>query len=340
MAVIRCSGFDYVASLAEIVGFKSGVALSLTRLRRILRQDGPGAYAWPKSLESEVRVRFEDFQDTVFKILFALGATDQRNPEEHAMGLLLRWSHDGDPHRRALTSDLMQIHWEVTKASALSRPGEPIDATPILEQMARRHGRDGFDIAKEFVDACIQLADASPWGPQRGVEWRDAVSLDELFQREHVAPEHAKYFDLRFTNYLHRNFEDIDKIHWRQFERLAAEFLSQAGFNVELGPGRNDDGIDVRASLDAPGGKMLTVLVQCKRQGDNVGRCVVKELWAEVEWAQRSNADTCGLVVTTSRLTSGARNLVATRGYPIAEADRPTVKEWIFALRSARYAIL
>ncbi len=35
-------------------------------------------------------------------------------------------------------------------------------------------------------------------------------------------------------------------MHWRKFEELTAEYLQREGFNVELGPGINDDGVDVR----------------------------------------------------------------------------------------------
>jgi restriction system protein len=71
------------------------------------------------------------------------------------------------------------------------------------------------------------------------------------------------------------------------------------------------------------------VIVQCKRQKATVDRPILKSLYADVI---HENA-TSGLLVTTSRLSSGAGQTRLARAYPITVADRATLREWLKALR-------
>ena len=48
---------------------------------------------------------------------------------------------------------------------------------------------------------------------------------------------------------------------------------------------------------------------QCKRQKEKVGKVVVKALWADVQHEKASP----GLIVTTSRLSPGAKEVCAAR---------------------------
>lgn len=338
MGRIWFSATDYVATLADICGFKSGVSLSLKRLRQILRSAGPDAYEWPKSMDHGISLRAEDFEDTIHHVLYSLGAIRTRNPSFLPHEVLQEVALN--PATTHMAEDLMTAFGEATRRSALRNPGQPIDLTPVFEDMVRLHGRAGFDLARRFVDAVAEAVSASPWGRNRGVDWQDVVDLDDLFKREDLATAHGRYFDLRFINYLHRNFGDIDRVNWRMFERLTAEFFERAGFQVNLGPGRGDGGVDVRAELNV-NGRILSVLVQCKRYKENVGPGVVKELWAEVDWEGRSrDVDPVGLLVTTSRFTPGAQDLVTARRYPILEVDRDRLKQWVEAMHRTRNPIL
>src|SRR5262249_49455769 len=136
-----------------------------------------------------------------------------------------------------------------------------------------------------------------PWSSLRRIEWREIRDLDDLFQSEKLRAEYGKFFDQRFVNYLHKNFNRIDSIHWRQFEGLAAEYFDRLGYTVELGPGRNDEGVDIRLwDKDSNTGGPPLVLVQCKRQKSKIEKVVIKALWADV-LAEKAES---GLIVTTS----------------------------------------
>lgn len=92
-------------------------------------------------------------------------------------------------------------------------------------------------------------------------------------------------------------------MHWRQFEGLVGEALVKAGLKVELGPGSNDDGVDIRAwDPTQPDEAPALLLVQCKREKKKVGKVVVKALAADVGF----EGARVGLVATTSSCVGDA----------------------------------
>jgi restriction system protein len=98
------------------------------------------------------------------------------------------------------------------------------------------------------------------------------------------------------------------------------------GDKVELGPGRGDGGVDVRAWLvDAVEKKPPSLIIQCKRQKALVEKVVVKSLFADMIHEKAAS----GLLVTSSRLSPGAEGTRQARSYPISVADRTTLKTWL-----------
>jgi restriction system protein len=88
--------------------------------------------------------------------------------------------------------------------------------------------------------------------------------------------------------------------------------------------------VDVRVWTDDPKeGQPPTIIAQCKRQKAPVDKVVLKGLYADI---QHEGAKS-GLIVTTSRLSPGARDVNKARAYPIQEADRATVAAWIENMR-------
>jgi len=140
--------------------------------------------------------------------------------------------------------------------------------------------------------------------------WKDVVELESLLQSESLETLDGKFIDQRFIDYLDREFGSIDKINWRKFEGLAAEFFDRSGLSVALGPGRNDGNIDVRVwPRDRDADVPPTMLVQCKRQGRKASKVVVRALWADILHEHASS----GLIVTTSALSAGAEKVCSAR---------------------------
>ena len=57
---------------------------------------------------------------------------------------------------------------------------------------------------------------------------------------------------------------------------------------------------------------------------------IVKALWADVV----AEGAKSGLIVTTTSLSPGAKKTCVARGYPIDEANRQSLANWLSAMRS------
>lgn len=77
-----------------------------------------------------------------------------------------------------------------------------------------------------------------------------------------VQPDIEDVYEELYSHFAKRP-EDLHRLDWRQFETLLFRIFQAQGF-VELGPGSNDGGIDVRVLQRDPLGDILT-LVQAKR---------------------------------------------------------------------------
>ncbi|MEW2558498.1 restriction endonuclease [Streptomyces griseorubiginosus] len=207
----------------------------------------------------------------------------------------------------------------------------------LLRDTARRlHGdvlADAVDMAfceQDFRDA------SSPWKRWvRSVEWSDVLDLADLFTSDSVTASYGRFFDQRFVTYLAGQYEDLAAMHWRKFEALVAEYFHRAGFEVELGPGRNDNGVDIRiweaGTTTGTERQPPLVIVQCKRERRKISKVVVKALAADVAWEQART----GLLVATVDWSPGAREVVRTRSYPVQEVNGKAVHSWLKAMHGS-----
>jgi restriction system protein len=331
VASTSLTGGQILAFTNEIVGFKSGLALSRDQMLGLLPSDSNSIRLLQVPEETFVRLRIEELEALTTGLLYELGVID--TPE---YGLPLLFGHYlHDPERAPIAAEVIQM-WTAhlsreIDAILAGRTERSIDPTPFLNDALEKFGPLGAEIAMETVQRMIDYEKRSPWTEMRVVEWKDVQQLDELFESENLSTGHGKYFDQRFINYLDKQFGDLAKIHWRKFEGLAAEFLDRSGFSIEIGAGRNDGSIDIRAWTRTESNEMPpTLLVQCKREKKKVGKVVVKALWADVH----NEGAESGLIVTSTSLSPGAKTVCQSRGYPIYAADRDTLKRWIHAMRT------
>lgn len=328
MGAIVFRGREFLPALSETVGYKSGLALDAERLREIVEELGLGDY-WPDDDVGWYRIRSEGYEELFAGILGRLGAGPPRRIISPLGEIFHRTKRD--PEQTALFQAIAPLYTDFLRTStAGAKPGAKIDPRPFLRE-AETHGERGVKMALELVELTNAYLFQSPWGGIRRVEWAEVRELDELFRSENLETSHGEYFDQRFVDFLAVNFDDVDEINWRQFEGLAAEFFGRLGFVVELGPGRADGGIDIRLWPDDDSRALPpTVLVQCKRQRRRIANTVVKALWADVEHERAES----GLIVTTSSFSPSAREVRTARGYPVAEADRNTLRTWVRAMRT------
>lgn len=317
-------------SLSETAGYKAGLALSISELCSHLgdQQDTELILA---SEERPVRIRSEDYEALFYRLLHRIGHTDELYDGDFAgVGLYHKYK---DQHRAEYEGVLKLFVEHMPRATddAKRSASKAIDPTPFMRACHAAYGRIGLDIAVEKLRAIDRGMRLSPHVGLRYVEWHDQRALVELFQGSSEAPEQGRFIDQRFIDYLSNNQDRLPEVHWRKFEELTAEFFDREGFRVELGPGTNDDGVDVRVwGADQEEGASPQLIVQCKRQKAKVEKVVVKGLYADV---QHESAE-FGLIVTTSELSPGARTTIAARGYPIHEVSRSGLTTWLGRLRT------
>lgn len=318
-------------ALVEIAGYKAGVVLSETELfaimrdfvdvARILDPDGPGGG----------RVHSSAFEEAVAFLLHKLGnASSPRN-----VPITVEMFH------RYKKTDKFDMYQEVMQAylafmeEALrgGGPGGLIDPSPLMLQMFERFGADGSSMVLELICGVNRDLHRSPWSSIRNIEWRDTVELGELFKSAKLETQHGKFLDQRFIDYLSENFDDIDRMHWRKFEGFTGEFFDREGYTVVMGPGSNDDGVDLRVyPREADPELPPMIIVQCKRQKAKIEKALVKSVYADVLHEKA----TSGLIVTTSTLAPGADATRTARNYPVEAADRTALRTWVDKLKSAK----
>lgn len=322
---------EFAAFFGEQVGLKSGMALTRNELAKYIGANDPIASAIASVSDDLVRLRANEVEDAFQRVLFKLGRLD-RDFVGHGPTLLdIKYHADAEKHsylQQVLTL-LGDEHFNGGKQSL----SDGFNRDSFFEKVSSDLPIGAKAIASELIDLIELSESASPWQwhTSRQVAWKDTVELEALFSSESLDATHGTFFDQRFIDYLSANFDRIDMINWRKFEGLAAEFFVRSGYTVDVGPGRNDGGIDVRAwKLGVAPADPPLILIQCKRQKEKVGKTVVKALWADVVDEKAMS----GLVVTSSALAPGADAVRRARSYPIEVADRATLKDWLSQLKT------
>jgi restriction system protein len=155
--------------------------------------------------------------------------------------------------------------------------------------------------------------------------WDGTINLDQLFTGEHIPTDPTAYLDQRYIDYLAKNSEEMGHMHWRNFERLTGEFFRRQGYEVDLGKGIKDGGVDVRVWTDKEakiGPPML--MIQCKRTKDVVGIETVKAFWTDVEFEEAE----LGLIATTSTVSRDSRKICDVRKWPMKFAEGEQIRKW------------
>ncbi len=330
MGGIWLSRIELLTTASEIVGRKAGLALNRQRVYELTPSETADIWSGPDG--EIVRVRSEEIEQLVADLLFKVGNIP--SPSIAPMGVRLFHKYKKDATKFAILKDVLGIFPEEMTAAmneAATRGTKAIDPTHFVERSEDLHGVDGALMALELIGDLDQQMHRDPWSSYRRVEWVDMAELEDLFRSESLTTTYGEFFDQRFIDFLAANFLEIDNVNWRKFEGLTAEFFSRVGFRVDVGPGRNDGGVDLRLWPEpSRPGAPPAVIVQCKRQKKAIEKVIVKALYADV-LAEKAES---GLIVTTSALAPGAQAVCTARAYPVSAADRTALKAWIAAMRT------
>lgn len=330
MGHIIMPAFAFREALSEDAGVRSGFALDQATMLKHLSAD----HILRSGLESDdaLRVASDVYADTVGDLLHALGTTDQ--PGMPTLGIRLAGILDEDWRSLFALDEFLELEAVANHYLRLKNEGSA-EQEDIFRDLRSRVS-DKPKVLEALVEAMALHLAFSPFFT-KNVERADLIALEDLFESERLPTCTGSFIDQRFINYLASHTDALSNMHWRQFEGLTAEWFRRKGYEVELGPGRNDGSIDVRAwNADAEPGAPPTLIVQCKRQKTKVDRVTVKALYADI--IHESSAK--GMIVTTSDISRGAAKDVKARAYPITTANRGEVQRWIEEMRKLNAGVV
>ncbi len=358
MGSIIFSAAHFLESLSEVVGYKSGVAIGREELDNFFNERNEFSEFSSLDNNSLVRIRSDMFADIVEALLYKLGRLESSTNTAPGASLFYKHMHDENNLNILMSVQTEFFHWLDRKIlgdnfeprptlnsenfvfelanvpSIIQAAAEKIsynfNSHELIDICHKKHGLIGLEMAESLIHSMEAYMLVNPWIIPPESQWKDIIQLRDLFVSEGLNTSNGNFFDQRYIDYLNHNFDDISKMNWRKFEHLTAEYFDRTGYKVELGPGRGDDGVDVRAwRADKDSNLPPQIIVQCKRQKADVEKVIVKALYADII---HENAES-GMIVTTSRLAPGAVATSTARNYPIRISDRQTLRRWLEELR-------
>lgn len=141
---------------------------------------------------------------------------------------------------------------------------------------------------------------------------------------ELIKPDYTSLYQEVF-DYFHLNPKKLYSLSPRKFEILISEIFRNQGYHSELGPGRNDGGIDLRLYQKDEIDQIVT-LVQVKKYKDSlpINLESVAYLQAIVD-EERANR---GLFITTSRYLPQAQKFAQRQNSKLILSDSADISKW------------
>jgi len=115
-----------------------------------------------------------------------------------------------------------------------------------------------------------------------------------------IRPDYTDLYQELYQHF-HQRPEFFQRLYWRDFEVFVSELLKRKGYQVMLGPGRGDGGVDI-TFLDPKALVPSVTLVQVKQQKAPIELHAVSALLGALEDQDQKK----GLFVTSSRFRPGA----------------------------------
>lgn len=304
--------------ITEEVGFKAGLLLTDNEALTLLqRSKNTELWLFEEEYDNYVRMRPEEVEDVIVTLRHRVGNLPNVKSSTEALIDYIRSQSDKGVDPKAMIEALDRM---VESGKVIGK--EAADEIANMSGMPQEAVFDFLHAFAEYQDRSVSWFQAR----QADITW--AIPLQELFQSESIPVDPDAYLDQRYIDYLVSNSEDLERMHWRNFERLTAEFFNRRAYEVELGPGGNDGGIDVRVWPKITGkvGPPLLV-IQCKRysHSDDVEIQTVKAFWTDMlyEGAHR------GMIATTSRIAPGGIKVSRARTWPLGFAENKQVQHWV-----------
>ena len=317
MGRILASHRYFLDVASEEVACSSGVLLTDNNIKSLSRRYDIDEFRRLERSNRETTMRAEEFEQAVLDIRKAIG-----NLPDAKMGIFVLMDAVRALHENgADTVKIGQALVTVARSGKRKRIGEE-----AIDEIIAISGEKPLHVLK-YLEAFGQMQQRQLFYYGRVSEktWDGAVSLDRLFEGEQIPSDPTVYLDQRYIDYLAKNSEELGRIHWRNFERLTTEFFRRQGYEVDLGKGTKDGGVDVRVwtDKDSKAGPPL-MLIQCKRRKNVVGIESVKAFWSDVHFEDAEK----GLIATTSAVSRDSKKLCEVRKWPMSFAEATEIESW------------
>jgi restriction system protein len=315
--------------LHEIIGYKSGVAASIEHMCDLMSGTGFDDEIL-QSEEHGLRIRSEDYDTLYYNILHRIGVTDK--PLDGIFEIFKISREIEQKNGTVFSHSIQEIyhrHTEVEIKNAIQEGRKSLDPEGMMREAVKAHGRKGLDSIMLLIQGYDNLIKHSPHTAMKFHQYSNIVNLSDLFEQYNPIAEQGEFLDQRFIDFLSNNADKLGEIHWRKFEELTAASFQRFGYIVDLGPGSNDDGVDLRVWSDVRDGAPKFI-IQCKRVKSKIDKVTVKGLYADV----LHEGCELGVLVTSSEFSVGARSTIEARSYPIEEVNKEKIMKWLNELRT------
>ncbi|MBL1228437.1 restriction endonuclease [Enterococcus sp. BWB1-3] len=321
---INTNLFELKAQCEEWVGQKGGLALTKEELNTHVPDNYKKIFSSQEN--HPLRIRSEEVEDLIENLAINLGIFESR-PSFSTIDLMRSTiGRENENNLQNIAEELIEyINLESKRIVGLGEKLLRFD-NYFNSSSYNNLSFEEKMFAHEFISSIGFGINNSVWTDTQIFD--DIIELQQLFNEKSTIAPDGHFFDQRYIKYLNSQFTNIDKIHWRKFEELTAEFFLKHGYEVELGKGTNDGGVDIRIWSDSKDPNTLR-LVQCKRWKNPVDIEFVKAFAYDV---QDQNAEK-GFMVTTNRLALGAKTITAVRDRKIIGVERDNIKQWLKNMR-------
>lgn len=309
---ITCKLRDFYDNATEIVGIKSGILLNYSQTNKFLT-----GFADEKVLSHDlnnfIRIHSSEFEEYVIYLRQKIGNLPNEIRNKEANTFILNYFKNDNVDFSKLEL-IQRAIFELIKLHPDLSPSELSETISSLYNCEIELGLSLAIKAKEEIDLNCFITSNKVWD--------ETTELSKLYDCELNTSNN--FIEQKFLDYLAVNGEDIELIHWRNFEKFCATFFKKEGYDVILGPGTNDGGVDIRAYSDIK--KVPDIIIQCKRykKENKISIEVVKSFYADVLFEGAKE----GIIATTSYIAKGGKKITETRGYNLRFAEREKIKSW------------
>ena len=153
--------------LGETVGYKAGLALTREEIAAHLSDAPDFRDAVLLAEDRQVRVRSEDYESVVNKLLHRVGNIPSSDPLPPVAQVYRRYGHE-TPHNEIIDEVLTRCLELLDNQIENSPQGKPLDPVQLVEPVAAEFGPSGRGIAVALIKSIALQLHITPWAPVVG----------------------------------------------------------------------------------------------------------------------------------------------------------------------------